>query len=66
MEESRSKKTFWDYYLKTAIIFVLIVIVGFLVIIAIWSNATIPEKIYLFLIAVIFGLMSYIFKIKNK
>jgi len=63
--EVRSKKTF-GHCVKTAITAAFIVGVGILVIIAIWANTTITEKIFLFLIAVIFGLVMYILKIKSK
>jgi len=51
--------------LKAAITVILAVIVGTLVFIAVWSNTSIAEKIYFFLIAVIFGLVMYIFKLKS-
>jgi len=62
--EVRSKKTFGKS-VKTAIKAIFIAGIGILVIIAICANTTINEKIYLFLIAVIFGLVMYIFKLKE-
>jgi hypothetical protein len=59
-----SKKTF-GHGVKTAIKAIFIALIGILVVIAICANTTINEKIYLFLIAVIFGLIMYILKLKE-
>jgi len=60
MEKNRS----FGQYVRTAITAILGIGVAILVIVAIWLNTTIPERIYLFLIAVILGLVIYIFRKK--
>jgi len=45
MEESRSKKTFWDY-VKMVVITIIAIFVGILVIIAIWGQPTTIELAY--------------------
>ena len=62
--EVRSKKTFGNY-VKTAITAVFTTGIVILVIYAIWANTTINEKIFIFLVVVIFGLVMYILKLKS-
>ena len=63
--EVRSKKTF-GHYLKAAITIVLAIGVVVLVPIAIWTNTTTCEKIFIFLVGIILFLLSYIFHLKEK
>ena len=63
--EFRSKKTFGQS-VKTAIKAIFIALIGILVVIAVCANTTINEKIYLFLVAVIFGLWVYILNLKEE
>jgi Flp pilus assembly protein TadB len=63
--EFRSKKTLGKS-VKNAIKVIFIVLIGILVVIAVCANTTINEKIYLFLIAVIFGLWIYVLNLKEE
>lgn len=63
--EIRSKKTLGKG-VKTAIKAIFIALIGILVVIAVCANTTINEKIYLFLIAVIFGLWIYVLNLKEE
>lgn len=63
--EIRSKKTLGKG-VKTAIKAIFIALIGILVVIAVCANTTINEKIYLFLVAVIFGLWVYILNLKEE
>ena len=64
MEDS-SKMTFGSIFRRVLTVTLLIVVVA-LVVIAIWTNATIEEKIFLSLIGIIFALVLYILRLKEQ
>ena len=58
-------KSFWSY-LKTAIIIVMVIMVGILVIIALYFRATPKDIAYFVGVGIFLGLIGYIAKIKSK